>query len=160
MSRYFFYAEVQKWVKQCSCCGSVTEGTFDEAESFAIFQTMFAPSGSSSGAADNLQSRCWICNASKRRQIGASREIIEHLYKEQEGKCAICITNISILRNAAQPANVDHDERTGAIRGLLCGNCNRGIGMFFHAPAKLRAAATYCERHGEVVQLRCISDAG
>ncbi|SRR6266446_5344297 len=158
MSRYFFYAEVRKWVKQCSCCGEVTTGTADEAESFAIFQTMFSPSGPGSGAADNLQSRCWICNASKRRQLGASRDIIERLMQKQNGQCAICSIDISIIRNATQPANVDHDEKTGAIRELLCGNCNRGIGSFFHDPIKLRAAADYCEGHNNIVRLRCISD--
>lgn len=159
MSRYFFYAAVNKWVKQCSCCYIVTEGTSDEAESLAIFQTMFSSSGPSAGAADNLQSRCWMCNSANRRALGISREEIEHLHTKQNGKCAICTIDISILRNATQPANVDHDEKTGDVRALLCGNCNRGIGQFFHDPTKLKAAAAYCEHHSNVVPIRCVSDA-
>ncbi|MFJ6722235.1 endonuclease domain-containing protein [Streptomyces sp. NPDC091259] len=38
------------------------------------------------------------------------------LFELQKGRCACCL---------ASPSVVDHDHRSGAIRGLLCVSCNR-----------------------------------
>jgi len=57
----------------------------------------------------------------------------------QDGLCAIC--------RAAPASHVDHDHATGAVRQLLCFNCNGGLGQFKDNPVALRAAAAYVERH-------------
>lgn len=74
---------------------------------------------------------------------GITPEQYAALLAKQDGRCAIC-------RSADWPGkwkrpNVDHDHAGGAVRGLLCGNCNNGIGMFGDDPARLRAAANYLE---------------
>ena len=61
------------------------------------------------------------------------------MLEAQGGMCAICGT--------APAAHVDHDHETGAVRQLLCFNCNGGLGQFNNDPAALRAAADYVERH-------------
>lgn len=61
----------------------------------------------------------------------------------KDGKpCGICGT---IDPNSAR-MHVDHDHTTGKIRGVLCHNCNRGLGMFKDSPELLRAATKYVSR--------------
>lgn len=64
----------------------------------------------------------------------------------QNGVCAICEgpPNGSGSKNGR--FHVDHNERTGQVRGLLCGNCNHGLGKFCDDPKRLRRAAKYLER--------------
>ena len=60
----------------------------------------------------------------------------DELLARQDGMCSICGSAMS------KPA-VDHDHRTGAIRGLLCGPCNRGLGHFRDDPDLCERAALY-----------------
>lgn len=56
---------------------------------------------------------------------------------EQEGKCKIC-------QNVMQVPCVDHDhEHTDLIRGLLCYDCNIGIGRLGDDPARVQRAVLY-----------------
>jgi hypothetical protein len=41
--------------------------------------------------------------------------------------------------------SVDHDHKSGKIRGLLCNRCNRAIGMFEDNKELLRLAANYLD---------------
>lgn len=58
----------------------------------------------------------------------------------QGGVCKICGVHPKSRRLA-----VDHDHRTGRIRGLLCHRCNRGLQWFSDRPERLRRAAYYIE---------------
>jgi len=66
------------------------------------------------------------CRKSKvKRAYGITPEEITSMLQKQGG-CAICGTNNF---NGRGPS-VDHNHTTGEIRGILCTNCNTGIGMF------------------------------
>lgn len=42
---------------------------------------------------------------------------------------------------------VDHCHTTGKVRGIICNECNRGLGYFRDNPDALRNAATYLEEN-------------
>lgn len=81
--------------------------------------------------------RQWVL----RRYFNMSIERYEEMLKEQEGKCAICsrIPDGSEKRKLA----VDHDHKSGTVRALLCGECNRGLGLFKDDPELMQKAAKY-----------------
>ena len=58
----------------------------------------------------------------------------------QNGCCAICKTPQSEL---TRELSVDHNHDTGEIRGLLCSNCNRGIGHLKDDITILQSAISY-----------------
>lgn len=62
------------------------------------------------------------------------------ILKAQKNCCAICGKHISKLKIRLC---VDHDHNTGEIRGLLCGNCNKGLGFFDDSVALLVKATKY-----------------
>jgi Recombination endonuclease VII len=76
-----------------------------------------------------------------RRRYGITAEEADALLEGQGGVCAIC--------KAAPAGHVDHDHETGAVRALLCFNCNGGLGQFKDDPFLLHVAAFYVEHHRE-----------
>ena len=75
------------------------------------------------------------------KEFGLTADQYAALLKVQDGRCAICQRRPRKYRLA-----VDHDHRTGAIRGLLCTNCNHKIlGAAHEDAAILRRAAWYLE---------------
>ncbi len=72
-----------------------------------------------------------------------TRDEYDHLLASQGGVCACC--------GAASNPNgkrlfVDHDHETGAIRGIVCINCNRGIAAFGDDIAGVKQALDYLKR--------------
>lgn len=67
------------------------------------------------------------------------REQIKELTKKQDGLCAICDDAFNYKRKRV----LDHCHNTGEVRGLLCYNCNLGLGMFKDDVDKLNRAIIY-----------------
>src|SRR6266513_3859490 len=71
------------------------------------------------------------------------------LLRRQDGKCAICSgINETYGEHRIESLCVDHDHKTGKIRGLLCHKCNRAIGNVNDRADLLRKMADYLERGG------------
>jgi hypothetical protein len=83
----------------------------------------------------------------KRYGIGADE--FDELVRLQGGVCAIC--------GRSDPEHVDHSHETGEVRGILCFNCNGGLGQFRDSVDALCAAALYLEaRDPEALELTSI----
>lgn len=86
-----------------------------------------------------------------RRLYGIAPSDYLALVERQGGVCAICRQPERTERNRL--LTVDHCHQTGQVRGLLCSQCNRAIGLLGDDPKKIRAAAAYVESN---TQLRLI----
>jgi len=72
------------------------------------------------------------------RRYGVTPEKYKELLDEHAGKCAIC----------GEPAqSVDHNHKSGKLRGILCINCNTGIGHFKESIPLLRATIAYLRKY-------------
>jgi hypothetical protein len=65
------------------------------------------------------------------------------MYEEQDGTCPICDKGIE-----AESSAIDHNHKTGEVRGILCKSCNRALGLFGDSPQNLARAKSYLEESG------------
>ena len=68
----------------------------------------------------------------------------ENKLKEQANKCSLCGFIFSNASRETTP-HIDHCHATGKVRGLLCRDCNIGLGMFKDNPEILIKAAEYLQ---------------
>ena len=85
-----------------------------------------------------------VRNTMLKKQYGISLDQWEDMYANQGGKCAICKNPEGAERYANM--SVDHCHTTGRVRGLLCNNCNRALGLFRDDPAVLASAVVYLKQ--------------
>ncbi len=69
------------------------------------------------------------------------------LEKEQDYRCAICRRKQE--KALSNNLYVDHEHNTGLVRGLLCRNCNSGIGSFKENLSIFDKAKEYLVKHIE-----------
>ena len=72
-----------------------------------------------------------------RRAYGINQAERMAIFERQGGRCAICGTADATIWH------IDHNHESGAIRSILCLNCNCGLGHFRDSPALLRKALAY-----------------
>lgn len=88
--------------------------------------------------------RAWLTPERSRRywlrhRYGITEAEYAAMAQRQGGRCAICRE----LPADEQVLHVDHNHKTGALRGLLCGHCNRLLGQAKENPETLLTAAAY-----------------
>ena len=88
-------------------------------------------------------SRCKACRIDDnrvqhlKRRYGLTEAERDQLIASQGGVCCICL--------AAPATQVDHCHETGRVRGVLCFNCNSGLGLLRDDPEAMDRAADYLE---------------
>ncbi len=86
------------------------------------------------------------------KKFGLTLEQYNEMFKNQNGLCAICHkpeVKIDLKTGLILSLAVDHNHITGKVRGLLCRNCNVGIGYLLDSSDILRNAALYLDKHNE-----------
>lgn len=74
-----------------------------------------------------------------KRRYGVDQCQIHWMVLRQNGVCAVCREGV--------PEHVDHCHKTNRVRGVLCFNCNRGLGKLGDDPRLLLRAIDYLETH-------------
>lgn len=92
--------------------------------------------------------RCWRMNVKLKDKFGITRADFNAILADQGGVCAICRG----ATNGHGKFHVDHDHKTGRLRGLLCATCNMGLGRFGDDASRLLAAAEYLTRSTKGLQ--------
>lgn len=82
--------------------------------------------------------------AERLKKYGLTPESYELLLKQQYGRCAICCDQFT------KTPHIDHCHVSMKVRGLLCGRCNHGIGLFRESPEALSNAVKYLCFHSRI----------
>lgn len=69
----------------------------------------------------------------------------DELMAAQNGCCAVCGSDEWVGKDRAP--HVDHDHKTGAVRGLLCSRCNHMLGNAMDNPEILAKGIAYLHKH-------------
>jgi len=78
------------------------------------------------------------------RIYGVTEEMFGHMLLDQNGVCAVCRQPQHERQYGKLAAlHIDHNHETKKVRGLLCGNCNRALGMLQEDPLRIEALARY-----------------
>ena len=82
-----------------------------------------------------------------KRRYGITPDQYDHMMKDQQGLCLICNQPETLpLKGRVRRMAVDHDHKTGEVRGLLCSDCNTGLGKFKDNPELLLSAIRYLQK--------------
>ncbi len=94
-------------------------------------------------APDGLATRCKACKKAEgraghlKRTYGITEAERDRMIAAQGGVRVIC--------REGPAEHVDHDHRTGKVRGVLCFSGNAALGQFKDRPDVIRRAAAYVE---------------
>lgn len=92
-----------------------------------------------------------------KKKFGLTVEQYEQMLANQGGCCAICgrspdqVEHLARDGRKAKVLAVDHDHATGTVRGLLCAQCNKGLGNLQDDPDVVLMAFHYLKLGGPPV---------
>lgn len=79
-----------------------------------------------------------------REKYGITEQDYDKMLKDQNFQCDICG---STKNNKKKYFAVDHCHESGKVRGLLCDNCNTGLGQFKDTIHNLKQAIEYLKKN-------------
>ena len=85
-------------------------------------------------------------NADYIRKYGITEVEVLEIWEGQNHKCRICNKLMVIGSKKLDKACVDHDHKTGKIRGILCAGCNINLGRFVDNIGLLKKMISYLEQ--------------
>ena len=86
-------------------------------------------------------------NTALKRLYGITHSDYLEMLEKQEHLCAGCNVHIDEHNNNF---SVDHCHKTNKVRGLLCNNCNRGLGLLQDSQEVLTNLIKYLEEHSGI----------
>lgn len=115
--------------KTCKVCGKI-----------------FTPQAPSEHYCSDFCKRYAHINKYYERNYHISLEEYLNLAEKQKFKCALCgKENFAMKEIHSGALVVDHDHKTGTIRGLLCHNCNRALGLLEDNSLTIKKIIPYLE---------------
>lgn len=85
--------------------------------------------------------RSWV-----KKKYGMTWDEYQSMVFTHDNRCGVCWRTA----DEAEPGrllSVDHCHETGRVRGLLCGGCNRALGLLQDDVLRIRKLAEYVERY-------------
>jgi hypothetical protein len=87
-----------------------------------------------------------VASAYLMRCYGIDYDNYVSMLGEQGNVCKLCGSEGFVMKGCHRlKLVVDHCHQTGRVRGLLCHNCNRALGLFQDDPKILKAAIGYLQ---------------
>ena len=84
--------------------------------------------------------KVYIKKRDLKRNYNLSLEQVDEMLLKQDHKCAICSKSLIETKRC-----IDHDHKTGKVRGILCYSCNVGLEVFYDDPELMIKAIAYLD---------------
>jgi len=97
--------------------------------------------------ANGIRDLCNHCRSNDRKITYKANKNRTAMLEEQDHSCAICSVHIE---ESATRFVMDHNHETNQVRGILCSNCNVGLGYFKDEPVRLNQAIKYLRHHDDI----------
>ena len=108
--------------------------------------TLFKPSSPSELYCSDACKDIGVVDAYLMRSYGINTTDYNNMLTKQNGLCALCKTEgFTMAKHHKVKLVVDHCHKTGVVRGLLCHNCNRALGLLQDNPEVIRRCADWVE---------------